>query len=223
MKPTLTGAVVAVLVLSASMSAAERGSIRGDYVEARTAEIFAGGCIMNSEAETAGRQAVLAWRITSGSVDGVRLDGRAVVAAVAGDRNLGMREMGGEEPQVVRAVLTVDPGTTDAERRALVRLARELSGGLITEVVRVDVAPIRFDTTADHIDVSTPDVVTLSINKEMVHDASCGAMQWFKPFSSGLTQSAMGTADAHAFAGTGLGSRWSAPNKRSAFWGRFEY
>src|SRR4029077_7754371 len=101
MKPTRSGAVVAVLVLSASMSAAERGSIRGDYVEARTAEIFAGGCIMNSEAETAGRQAVVAWTIHSGSVDGVRLDGRPVVAAVAGDRNLGMREMGGEEPQVV--------------------------------------------------------------------------------------------------------------------------
>jgi hypothetical protein len=222
MRPILPGVVVA-LVLSASGFAAERGSLRGDYVEARTAEIFAGGCIMNSEAETAGRQAVLAWRITSGSLDGVRLDGRAVVAAIAGDRNLGMREMGGEAPQVVRAVLTVDPATTDVERRALVELARELSGGLITEVVRVDVAPIRFDTSADHIDVSTPNVITLSVNKEMVHDPSCGAMQWFKPFSSGLTQSSMGTADAHAFAGDGLGTKWSAPNKRSAFWGTFSY
>ena len=223
MRPILSGIALGALVLSASGLAAARGSIQGDYVEARTAEIFAGGCIMNSEAETAGRQAVLAWHITSGSFDGVRLDGRSVVAAVAGDRNLGMREMGGEAPQVVRAVLTVDPAATDAERRALVELARELSRGLMTDVVRVDVAPIRFDTTADRIDVSTPGVVTLSVNKEMVHDPSCGAMQWFKPFSSGLTQSAMGTTDAHAFSGTGLGTKWSAPNKRSAFWGRFSY
>ena len=41
--------------------------------------------------------------------------------------------------------------------------------------------------------------------------------------SAGLTQSAMGTAEAHAFSGTGLGSKWSAPNKRSAFWGEFVY
>ena len=216
-------ASVVLLLAASSAPAAERGSIRGEYVEARTAEIFAGGCIMNSEAETAGRQAVMAWRISSGTLDGVRLDGLAIVAAVAGDRNLGMREMGGEEPQFVRAVITVDPATSDAQRRALVRLARELSGGLITEVVRIDVAPIRFDATAAHIDVSTPDVVTLSVNKEMTHDPSCGAMQWFKPFSGQLTAVAMGTADAHAFAGTGLGTRWSAPNKRSAFWGTFAY
>ena len=99
---------------------------------------------MNSEAETAGRQAVMAWRITTGSFDGVRLDGLKVVAAVAADRNLGMREMGGEEPQFVRAVITVDPTTSDEQRLALVQFARKLSRGLITEIVRIDVAPVRF-------------------------------------------------------------------------------
>ena len=79
-------------------SAGDRGRVVGEYVEARTAEVFAGGCIMNSEAETMGRQAIMAWRITAGSFDGVTLDGLTVAAAVAGDRNLGMREMGGEEP-----------------------------------------------------------------------------------------------------------------------------
>jgi len=216
----MTGA--ALLVASAAF-AGERGSIRGEYVEARTAEIFAGGCIMNSEAETAGRQAVLAWHISSGRLDGVTLDGLTVVAAVAGDRNLGMREMGGAAPQVIRAIVTVDPQTSDAQRRALVQLARDLSGGLITDIVRVDVAPVRFAESGTRIDVSTPDALTLSVTKEMVHDPSCGAMQWFKPFSAGLTQSAMGTAEAHAFSGTGLGSKWSAPNKRSAFWGAFVY
>src|SRR5690606_42105676 len=98
----------AFLLVSTVATAGERGSITGEYVEARTAEVFAGGCIMNSEAETMGRQAVMAWRITSGSYDGVPLDGLTVVAAIAGDRNLGMREMGGEAPTVVRAVISVD-------------------------------------------------------------------------------------------------------------------
>jgi hypothetical protein len=48
-------------------------------------------------------------------------------------------------------------------------------------------------------------------------------MQWFKPFSPRLITSAMGTAETHAFSGAGLGSKWSAPNKRSAFWGTFSY
>ena len=95
--------MIAVLVVSgaAGLTAAPEPTgarITGEYVEARTAEVFAGGCIMNSEAETMGRQAIMAWKITSGSFEGVALDGLTVAAAVAGDRNLGMREMGGEEP-----------------------------------------------------------------------------------------------------------------------------
>ena len=212
------------LVFSTSLAlASEREKVIGEYVEARTAEVFAGGCIMNSEAETAGRQAVIAWRITRGTLDGVTLDGLAVVAAVAGDRNLGMREMGGEEPHEVRALITVDARATPAQRDVLVRLAREMSGGLITDIVRVDTAPVRFATTTTQVQVAAADLVLLTVNKEMTHDPSCGAMQWFKPFSKQLTSSAMGFAEAHAFSGDGLGTKWSAPHKKSAFYGTFSY
>ena len=216
--------VVAALVLTAgSLSAGERARITGEYVEARTAEVFAGGCIMNSEAETMGRQAIMAWKITSGSLDGVVLDGLTVAAAVAGDRNLGMREMGGEEPTAVKAIITVDRRATPAQRVALVRLARELSRGLITEVVRVDTAPIKFATSTTSVEVSVPDQgIQLTVNKEMKHDPSCGAMQWFTPFTT-MAQSAMGVAEIHSFSGQGLGTKWSAPDKRSAFFGTFTY
>ena len=221
MKLALT---LAALMLSAgSLSAGERARITGEYVEARTAEVFAGGCIMNSEAETMGRQAIMAWKITTGSLDGVVLDGLTVAAAVAGDRNLGMREMGGEEPTAVKAIITVDPRATPAQRTALVRLVRELSRGLITEVVRVDTARIKFATTQNYVEVSVPDQsIQLTVNREMKHDPSCGAMQWFKPFTV-LTESAMGVAEAHSFSGQGLGTKWSAPDKRSAFFGSFAY
>ena len=54
-----------------------------------------------------------------------------------------MREMGGEAPHEVRTVVTVDERASGAQRDALVQLVRELSGGLIADVVRVDVAPVR--------------------------------------------------------------------------------
>jgi hypothetical protein len=221
--------MIAVLVVTgatgvraASPEADPGARLTGEYVEARTAEVFAGGCIMNSEAETMGRQAIMAWRITSGSFDGVALDGLLVAAAVAGDRNLGMREMGGEEPTTVKAIITVDARATAAQRDALVRFVRAMSRGLITDVVRVDIAPIRFATTQKYVEVSVPESMQLTVNKEMKHDPSCGAMQWFKPFST-LEHSAMGVAEAHSFSGTGLGTKWSAPDKRSAFFGTFAY
>jgi hypothetical protein len=214
--------VAASTLLTALVSADDRARLTGEYVEARTAEVFAGGCIMNSEAETMGRQAVLAWRITSGAFDGVSLDGLTVIAAVAGDRNLGMREMGGEAPTAVKAIITVDPRATPVQRTALVALVRELTGGLITHLVRVDSAPMRFATSANYVEVSAADTLQLTIKKEMTHDPSCGAMQWFKPFTQ-MAQSSMGVAEAHSFSGVGLGTKWSAPDKRSAFWGTFSY
>jgi len=217
--------VLLAFALSAGtfVTADDRARITGDYVEARTAEVFAGGCIMNSEAETLGRQAVMAWRITSGAFNGVTLDGLTVAAAVAGDRNLGMREMGGEEPTAVKAIIIVDPRATTAQRDALVRLVRELSNGLITHVVRVDVAPVKFATSQQYVEVSVPDHnIQLTVNKEMKHDPSCGAMQWFKPFTK-LADAALGVAEEHSFEGQGLNTKWSAPNKRSAFFGTFVY
>ena len=214
-------AAAALLAWSVTVSADDK-RITGEYVEARTAEVFAGGCIMNSEAETLGRQAIMAWKITSGSHNGVPLDGLVVAAAVAGDRNLGMRELGGEEPSEVKAIITVDPRATAAQREALVSLVRELSGGLITNVIRVDTAPVRFATSQKYVEVVVPETIVLTVIKEMTHDPSCGAMQWFKPFTK-LASSAMGVAEAHAFSGQGLGTRWSAPNKRSAFFGTFSY
>jgi hypothetical protein len=217
-------AVVLALAWSGVIvNADDRKPITGEYVEARTAEVFAGGCIMNSEAETLGRQALMAWRITSGLFDGVDLAGLTVAAAVAGDRNLGMREMGGEEPTAVKAIITVDPRASAAQRNALVKLVRELSNGLITHVIRVDVAPVRFATSQHYVEVSVPDnAMLLTVNKEMKHDPSCGAMQWFKPFTR-LADASMGVAEEHSFEGNGLNTKWSAPNKRSAFFGTFVY
>ena len=166
-------------------------------------------------------QAILAWRITSGAFAGVSLEGLNVAAAVAGDRNLGMREMGGEEPTAVKAIIIVDPRATTPQRDALVKLVRELSNGLITHVVRVDVAPVKFATSRNSVEVSVPDnSIQLTVNKEMKHDPSCGAMQWFKPFTT-LADAALGVAEEHSFEGQGLNTKWSAPNKRSAFFGTF--
>jgi len=76
---------VGLTVLAVPAAAGTPPTIQGEYVEARTAEVFAGGCVMSSEAETIGREAVMAWRISKGSYDGVALDGLSVVAAVAGN------------------------------------------------------------------------------------------------------------------------------------------
>jgi hypothetical protein len=214
--------VVAALIglTAAPLAAGGRGTISGAYVEARTAEVFTGGCIMNSEAETMGRQAVLAWKVDRGTFNGVPLDGLSVVAAIAGDRNLGMTEMGGEKPAVTSA-LFVDDRANPAQQIALVAMANELSRGIVGRIVQVAPAPIQFADHGSEIQV-TAGQVALEVNKHLTHDPTCGAQVWFHPLAS-VDNATVGVADEHMFTGAALGTKWSDPNKRSAFFGTFSY
>src|SRR5437868_4491177 len=108
MKRAIIAAALVGLAVS-PLLAGGKHTVSGAYVEARTAEVFTGGCIMNSEAETMGKQAVLAWKVDRGSVNGINVDGLSVVAAMSGDRNLGMTEMGGEKPAVRTATVGDQP------------------------------------------------------------------------------------------------------------------
>jgi hypothetical protein len=213
--------VAAALVgLAAAPLVAGGNSISGQYVEARTAEVFTGGCIMSSEAETIGKDAVLAWKVDRGSFNGVSLDGLSVVAAVAGDRNLGIAEIGGGTANV-RSAVFVDARANAQQQMALVAMANTLSKGMVSNVVAVTPAPIQFTDKGQEIDVQAPQVA-LAVNKEMKHDPTCGAMQWFHAFVPSA-HAEMGVTEQHAFTGSALGTKWSDPNKRSAFFGTFTY
>jgi hypothetical protein len=210
--------LLAVLGLASTVSIAAGGpAVSGQYVEARTAEIFTGGCIMGSEAETMGKQAVLAWKVDRGSVNGVSLDGLSVVAALAGDVNLGLHEIGGSTA-TVRSVVYVDERANPVQRMALVSLANDMTKRIGT-IVSVTPAPITFADAGNAIHVATSNVA-LDITKEINHDPTCGAQQWFTPLAN-TDHVHMGQADQNAFTGAALGTKWSDPNKRSAFFGTF--
>lgn len=199
---------------------AKPASVTGTYVEARTAEVFTGACVMNGEAATTGREALVAWKVDRGQVDGVALDGLAVVAALASDTNLGIHEIGGESTPA-RAAIYVDARATAAQRKALVAMVRSLSGNLIGSVVQETAAPIQFVDSGHAITVSTQ-TVKLAVEKHLNHDPSCGNKQWFSPLTGGV-HAEMGVTDENAYSGPSLCSKWSDPNKRSSFFGTFSY
>jgi hypothetical protein len=121
----------------------------------------------------------------------------------------------------VRSALFVDNRANPAQQLALVAMVNELSSGLLGTIVQVTPAPIQFADRGGEIAVSAPNL-TLDISKHMTHDPTCGAMQWFHPLAS-VTQADMGLTAEHAFTGAGLGTKWSDPNRRSAFFGTFSY
>ena len=70
------------------------------------------------------------------------LDGLAVVAAVAGDANLSVQEIGGEVANT-RAALFVDARATEVQRQALIAMAKALAGRVVSTIAEVTPASNR--------------------------------------------------------------------------------
>lgn len=217
----------ALLVVAASLIAAPaltaspaRTSVTGDYVEARTAEVFTGGCIMGSEGETSGREAILAWHVSQGQVDGVAVDGLSVVAIVAGDTNLGTHEIGGAAPSAIKTALRIDERATPAQRDALVTLARTLAPDVVREVIDVKTVPVAFSRDKERVTVTAAEA-SLDVATHADHSPTCGAIQWFTPLAR-TTDARLGTTKSQAWTGTSLGTQWSQGDKRSSFFGTFD-
>jgi hypothetical protein len=213
---------IAALLLTSTMAPLSAGpaSLQGTYVEARTSEVFAGACVINGEAATTGREALLAWNVGNGRFNGVPLDGLSVVAAVSGDANLSVHEIGGDVAHT-RTALFVDVRATDAQRQALVAMVTTLADRVIGSVAEVRPAAIEF-TSGDHDIRVMANEVRLTVRKEMSHDVTCGNKKWFEPLST-VHHAELGMTVENAFSGTALGTKWSDPNKRSGFFGTFSY
>lgn len=220
MRKTAACLLLLTLAIAPVAAATPSTSLEGVYVEARSAQVFIGGCIWNSEAMTIGREAVMAWRIDNGQVDGMSVSGLSVVAAIAGDENLAIN------PDAARrTVLYVDAAATAEQRDALAALYTDKHGRMFGEVIDVVAAPIEFVATAEGYRVAAGNEVMLEAESLHVDHKlfdKCGEAQWYEPFVP-LQDSHLGVALENAYRGTALNARWSDPNKQSAFFGHFSF
>src|SRR4051794_4575210 len=80
-----------LLLCAAPATTATPTEIRGQYVEARTCDVFTGACFANADIGVTGKNAVVAWKVDTGSVGATRLDGLGVVAVLAAPDTLGTK------------------------------------------------------------------------------------------------------------------------------------
>jgi len=137
-------ATAAVVCAAASVSFAAglpARSVNGNYIEARTADVYTGPCFANGEVEQVGQEAVFGWKISNGSWQGVDVTGLAVVAAVRAQHTIGIQS---EPVNPAKAVLIVDSRANAEQRLALQSFAKKMAGDILSDVVKVDYAPISF-------------------------------------------------------------------------------
>ncbi|HEX4793781.1 MAG TPA: DUF1326 domain-containing protein [Humisphaera sp.] len=212
-------ALLACSICPASPSniAAPASKITGDYVEARTASVFAGACHYNGELVTTGRDAIMAWSFTSGSFHGTDLSGVRAMASVTSDDNLS------QEHATRKAELIVDTHATQAQVSAVSDLLAEKCGSAIGKIVNVRRAAISFSHVNTAYSVKADGFAAMSV-EAMPDDACCAQpnLVWYTPLTPIEHRKVGYTQNASYSAGT-LGDKWEREGENSAFYGSFSF
>jgi hypothetical protein len=218
MKSILALAVVALLLAGAPLQAA---GLTGQYIEARTCDVWTGPCFANAEMNFGGKHAIMGWKVDRGTLDGVSLDGLGVVAVVAASDTLGLKQTGPS-----RAVVIVDSRASAAQREALVRLARQQGGDLVRNVIDVRSARVDLDTCqcaeggCATLKAGEARIETRCLNDK--HDKVCGNESAFYPPLAAGVKVKPALAVENAFTGKGVKETWQEAGRRGAYLGSFE-
>ena len=211
-------AALALLACSAPLNAA---GITGNYIEARTCDVWTGPCFANAEMNLGGKHAVLGWAVKKGEFNGVNLDGLGVVAVVAASDTLGLQQTG-----TSKAVLIVDSRANSAQRAALIQLAQQQGGELVKNIVGVQSAKVDLDVCpcndggCGKLKAGTATIETRCLDHKS--DKVCGnESPFYPPLSKGVTVKAA-LAVEHKYTGTGVNETWSDAGRRGAYLGTFE-
>jgi hypothetical protein len=211
---------IALLVtfLSVALSAQQ---IRGDYIETRSADVYTGQCFANGEVNLAGKEAILAWHVQSGSWDGVALDGLTIAAAVRARATLGDPY---GNPYPAEAVLLVDEQANPQQRAALVHFAQHMGGELLKNVE--ETLPAQMEMIVNHERhgvalLRAGQFATVQTRSLGDHDHVCGNEVTFYPPLTEVSHSMPAVAVTDAYRGPGLGESWDSHGRRSAFVGTF--
>ncbi len=202
---------VSALVFS---SKAESVSLRGDYVEVRTASVFAGACHFNGEVVTTGRDALMAWNVTSGKWQGVDLSGVRVLAIVSADANLG------EANAARQSEIIIDSSASRTQALAMTNALKEKYAASLGKIVEIRAAPITFERTGRTYAVVTNEA---AINIEAMPNDLCCKMPnlvWYAPLV-GLENRKVGYTAKALYSGKVVGEPWSRSGENSAFYGTF--
>ena len=210
--------VVAAMLVAVSAlvfsSQAENVSLRGDYVEVRTASVFAGACHYNGEVVTTGRDAMMAWNVTSGKWQGVDLSGVRVMAIVSADANLA------EGYAARQSEIIIDSQASRTQGLAMVNALKEKYAASLGKVVEVRSAPIRFERNGRTYAVATNEA---AINIEAMPNDLCCKMPnliWYSPLV-GLENRKVGYTTNAMYSGKVVSDPWSRSGENSAFYGTF--
>ena len=201
MKKVLTLTAIALLLTTGAF-ATQTGTVRGEYLEARSVSVYAGACHVQSEFVDGGKEATLVWHINQGKWNGVSLDGLTVVAVVSAKDNLAI------DTRTRRSALYLDANTTAEQRAALIDLITTKRRGVVGEIVGTQIAPITFARQNVEYQLRVGEVLALSVSRYPCEYCTQPHHVWYKPLEQ-IDTAIVGKSKSYRYKDTVLPVMWN--------------
>jgi hypothetical protein len=153
---------------------------RGSFLELHSCELYAGGCIVSSEATQGGRYMLRAWIFTGGTVQGTDLTGVSVAALQASSDNLA------ESKSSPGQVIVYLPANARPDQRAALLSWFKSSQADFAGIrdFQTRVVPLQFGRSATGYSLQAGDFVSLQTAPlESCASGACGEALWYTPRS----------------------------------------
>lgn len=213
-------AATAVLCLASTGFAA---NITGEYLEARTCDVYTGPCFANAEMDLAGKEAVMAWKVDEGRWNNVSLDGLGVALVVTADSTIGYDGVFKREAQKPRAVILIDQQASPEQHEALVAFVKDSAKDLAANVVAIEEVPFKLEN--DHLEgrgvFQAGKVAKIETRAMAKGDCVCTNEEVFYQPLTKVENASPAYSLTQSYTGKGLDNRWTSHNTRSSFLATF--
>lgn len=213
-------AALSVYSLSQSATAAQ---ITGEYLEARTCNVYTGPCFANAEMSLSGKEALMAWKVDKGTWNDVQLDGLGAALVLHAQGTLGYDGVFPMQAGHVKSILLIDEKASDEQHDALVSFVKNSTKDLSTDVVNVERVP--FELKNDHIDnvgvFKAGGLAEIRTRKLQKGDCVCtNEVVYYQPLTR-IDNASPAYSLKLSWQGEKLGTRFVNRGIRSAFLGTF--
>ena len=189
----------------------------GSVLELHSCELYAGGCIVSSEATLGGRYMLRAWNFTDGSFQGTDLAGLNLAVLQSSSENLA------EPKSQSGAVIVYLPENATADQRAtLLAWLKSSQPDLATSAhFQKRVVPLKFNRTETGYALSAGGFVSVQTAPlESCRTGACGEALWYQPRAR-TSVFTVAVDKTSAVNEPLLQLKWSDAGRRTVFLGQF--
>jgi hypothetical protein len=205
-----------VVLLGLSLPVAEvavaASEPRGNLIELHSCEVYAGGCVVSSEATLGGRTTLQIWDVTGGTWNGIDLSGLRAGVLESSSQNLAS-----PEAKANQAVIYLPENSTADQRSALLSWLKSRNPQLSSSTIQTRIVPVTLATTAKSITFAAGKYARAEVaSAGDCENRVCGEDLWYQP----STTTSIFTVGLNAGSQVNeplIGLKWTDHGKRSVF------